>query len=294
MIGNEAGHAYVWEAPVRTESDFERLHFPVLRIDEQNAVRLAELATASFGDLLPVRVKTGWWWSLGVTRILARLRGLEQFMLDMMDNPAFLHRMMAFFRDGTLALLAELEDQNLLCPNQDGYVGSGGLGWSDELPQPDAGDRVRLRDMWGFCESQESVNVSPRMFAEFIFPYELPILEKFGLNCYGCCEPLDRRWQVVKQIPRLRRVSVSPWANREKMADELGSQYVFSMKPNPADLAMDTFDEEYIRAGLRKDLQTTRNCRVEVIMKDNHTIRNDPSRVVRWAQIARQEAGSIE
>jgi hypothetical protein len=29
---------------------------------------------------------------------------------------------------------------------------------------------------------------------------------------------------------------------------------------------------------------------VEVIMKDNHTIRNDPTRVTRWCQIAREEA----
>ena len=36
--------------------------------------------------------------------------------------------------------------------------------------------------------------------------------------------------------------------------------------------------------------KTTRNCRVEVIMKDTHTIGNDPQRVVRWVQIAREEA----
>jgi hypothetical protein len=77
------------------------------------------------------------------------------------------------------------------------------------------------------------------------------------------------------------------------MATELGDKYIFSMKPNPADLAMDSFEEEYLRAGLRKDLQATRNCRVEIIMKDNHTIRNDTLRVVRWVQIVRQEAENI-
>jgi hypothetical protein len=208
--GHEAGHAHVWEAPIQSEADLDRLHFPVLRIDPENASRLVELATEAFGDLLPVGLKTGWWWTLGMTQTLAHLRGLEQLMLDMVDNPDFFHRIMAIFRDGTLALLAELETQGLLCPNWDSYVGSGGLGWSDELPQTDYTSQVQLRDMWGFCESQETVGVSPRMFAEFIFPYQLPIIEKFGLNCYGCCEPLNRRWPVVKQIPRLRRVSMSP------------------------------------------------------------------------------------
>ncbi len=35
------------------------------------------------------------------------------------------------------------------------------------------------------------------------------------------------------------------------------------------------------------------DCRVEVIMKDNHTIGNDPRRVVRWVQIAREEAERV-
>jgi hypothetical protein len=113
------------------------------------------------------------------------------------------------------------------------------------------------------------------------------------LNCYGCCEPLDKRWDVVKQFPHLRRVSVSPWADKRKMAEQLADKYIYSLKPNPADLAMSTFDEERIRADLREVLQITRNCCVEIIMKDNHTIRNDPQRVIRWVQLAREEAERV-
>jgi hypothetical protein len=97
----------------------------------------------------------------------------------------------------------------------------------------------------------------------------------------------------VKEIPNLRRVSVSPWAEIGDMAEKLEDQYIFSMKPSPTDLAMPSFDEERIRAELRDALQKTRHCRVEVIMKDNHTIGNDPQRVVRWVQIARQEAEAL-
>jgi hypothetical protein len=131
------------------------------------------------------------------------------------------------------------------------------------------------------------------MFAEFVLQYQLPLLERFGLNCYGCCEPLDRRWRYVQQVPRLRRVSVSPWSSVPGMAEKLGDRYIFSLKPRPSDLALPTFDEERIRADLRQALQATRGCRVEVIMKDNHTIRSDPSRVVRWVRIAREEAERV-
>jgi hypothetical protein len=137
------------------------------------------------------------------------------------------------------------------------------------------------------------VGVSPEIFAEFIYPYQLPIQERFGLNCYGCCEPLDKRWHIMKEIPNLRRVSVSPWADIGGMAEKLEDQYIFSMKPRPTDLAMTGFDEERIRIELRDAFQKTRDCRVEVIMKDNHTIRNDPRRVIRWVQIAREEAEDL-
>ena len=120
--------------------------------------------------------------------------------------------------------------------------------------------------------------------------FVLPLLERFGLNCYGCCEPLDKRWHVVERFPRLRRVSVSAWADPAAMAEMLGNRYIFSYKPNPADLAMPSFDEERIRAGLREVMRITRDCRLEVIMKDNHTIGRDQTRVTRWVRIAREEA----
>ena len=85
--------------------------------------------------------------------------------------------------------------------------------------------------------------MSPAMYEEFIFPYEKPIMERFGLNCYGCCEPLHGRWHVVRQHPHLRRVSCSPWANVDKMADYLGDKYIFSLKPNPAALAVPAIDD---------------------------------------------------
>ncbi len=118
----------------------------------------------------------------------------------------------------------------------------------------------------------------------------MPIMERFGLNCYGCCEPLYKRWHVVKQFPRLRRVSVSPWANVEKMAEYLGDAYIYSCKPSPAELARPAIDENRIRQGLRRVIEATRSCRLEIIMKDNHTIANNPENVRRWCRIAGEEA----
>jgi hypothetical protein len=144
--------------------------------------------------------------------------------------------------------------------------------------------------MWGFAESQETIGVSPEMFAEFVFPYQLPLLERFGLNCYGCCEPVDARWKYLKSIPNLRRVSVSAWADVDVMAEALGNRYVLSSKPNPAYLAIPEMDEAYIRTSLRDFIRRTRDNRVEIIMKDNNTLGKNPNNAFNWCRIAKEEA----
>lgn len=293
-IGDGGTSAYTWDAPIKDYSEMERMHFPVMTLDPDATARSMELASSVFGDILTVRNRASWWWTLGLTQTLVFLRGLEQMMWDMIERPEDLHRLMAFLRDGTNARLDFLEANGLLAPNWDGqYVGSGGFGWTHELPQPGYDGVVRLRDMWGFCESQETVGVSPAMFEEFIFPYQASIMERFGMNCYGCCEPLDKRWHVVKRLPHVRRVSVSAWADLRVMADCLRDDYVFSYKPNPAALATPTIDEDAIRASLREAMEITRGCCLEVVMKDCHTIGGDPEHVTRWTRIAREEADRI-
>jgi hypothetical protein len=289
--GGGHGRSYTWTPPLRDWSDMARLAVPQITVDHTETNRRLELANKAFGDLLRVRVRGFWWWSLGMTELLVYLRGMEQVMVDMIESPDELHRLMAFLRDAHMAKLDFLEANGLLTTNLDAYVGSGGYGFTDELPAEDyAGGPLRARDIWGFAESQETTSVSPRMFEEFIYPYQRPLLERFGLNCYGCCEPLHLRWHIVKQFPRLRRVSVSPWADLEKMAEFLGDRYVYSMKPNPSPIAVPEIDQAAIRQGLRHALEVTRGCRVEVILKDTHTIGRNPLNVVNWSRIAMEEA----
>lgn len=293
--GGENGGSYVWDAPLKSYDNLDKLHFPKITVDYKETEQRVSLANEILGDLLEVRKKTAWWWTLGMTWTLVDLRGMTEMMMDMYDYPDELHRLMGILRDGHLAKLDFLEKNSLLSLNNDGtYVGSGGFGYTSELPsQGYDGHEIRTADMWGFCESQETTQISPDMFEEFIFPYQLPIMERFGLNCYGCCEPLDKRWHVVKKFPKLRRISVSPWANLKTMAELLEGNYIYSMKPNPADLALSKIDEEYIRKNIREALRTTRGCRVEVIMKDNHTIGKNPDNIIRWCKIVREEADSI-
>lgn len=294
IIGGDDAGSYRWEAPLTDYSGLYQLHPRHIAVDADKTQRLHDAALETLGDVLQVRLEGVWWWSLGMTSDLILLRGFQQVLYDMVDNPGGLHRLMAFLRDENLARLDFLEAHGLLSLNNAGdFTGTGGYGWSDELPAPGFdGATVRARDLWGFCESQETVGVSPRQFEEFVFAYQLPILERFGLNIYGCCEPLDRRLEIIKRIPRLRKVTVSPWSDVERMAERLGSDFIYTRKVNPADIAQPTIDEERIRKGLRDTLRATsqHRCRVEILMRDVLTLSGNPQNIIRWTRIAREEA----
>lgn len=282
--------SYRWDTPLKTEDDLNKVQSPVMAVDFHASDSLLELAREVFADILPVERHESWFWTNGLTQTFIYLRGLEQMMFDMMDHPDIVHRLMSKLRDGTLLLLEELETRELLFPNWGiHYCGSGGIGVTSHLPVADFSGTVRLCDQWGFSESQETVGVSPRMFHSFIFPYQLPILEKFGLTYYGCCEPVDQRWKYLQQIPNLRRISVSPWSDREKMAAYLGQEYVFALKPNPAVMAFDQFPEEEIRSDTRRTLEIAGECHLEFILKDVTTVHHEPQRINRWVEIVKEE-----
>jgi hypothetical protein len=285
----------VWTSPIKDyERDLSKLKTPTIEIDWETTNGCLEIAQDIFKNILTVRLKGNWWWSLGVTLPIVTLRGLFNLYTDYYKHPDGLKALLEFISNAHLAKLDYLESHKLLSLNNDGtYVGSGGFGYTSELPQNGHNGYVRTADMWGFTESQETINVSPEMYAEFIHPYEKPIMERFGLTCYGCCEELHTRWHVVKNHPKLRRVSCSPWADYDKMAANLEDRYIFSMKPTPTPLASSSLNVDAIRSDLRNAFEQTKDCVVEVTMKDNHTIGNNPQNVIEWCKIAKEEANRI-
>jgi hypothetical protein len=289
-LPNSPGGSYSWLPALERRADLDRLRVPRLQVDQDATQAAAELAREVLADLLSVRITGVWWWSLGLTYDLVLLWGMQQVMLDMVDNPPFVHELMAFLTEAARSKLDFLETSGLLSLNAACYLPPGGFGHTTELPAAGFTGKVRTVDMWGFAESQETVGISPEMFAAFIFPYQLRLLERFGLASYGCCEPLERRWDTIRNIPRLRKVSVSAFADVERMAGQLEDRYCFCWKPHPADLAVPSLDQEAVRRTLRRTFQVTRGCRMEVLMQDNHTIGGNPQNVIDWVRIAREEA----
>lgn len=298
---SEHGQAYAWEPAITDEMledgvDLSTLiKEPVIEVDWKATNAFTNIAHEVFDGILTVERRHRWWWGMEFTHPYVDLRSMEGLLVDFYDYPEKMHEIFELFARGYEAKINYLTHHRLLTPNTGNcYIGSGGLGVSGTL-NPTAAKPLSTMDMWGFHESQETSGVSPEMFAEFVLPYQLRLAERFGLNYYGCCEGLDSRWDYVKQIPRLRRVSVSQWADIYKMSEILGNDYVFCHKVSPTDIAVPDIDEDYIRTRLHDLLVHCKrnNNLVQLIMKDNHTIANKPENVYRWVQIAREEVERV-
>lgn len=135
--------------------------------------------------------------------------------------------------------------------------------------------------------------LKPVKLQEFVFPRHKRILERFRLNCYGCCEAYDPRWKYVKQLPNLRRVSVSPWSDWTTVPELLGRNYIASVKLKPTALASSSMNEDVVRSDCRRAAEQTKGGICEFIMKDNHTLGNQPYNAVRWVEIMREEIDRV-
>jgi hypothetical protein len=141
--------------------------------------------------------------------------------------------------------------------------------------------------------AQEYTGVSPAMHEEFLLRYQLPILRPFGLVAYGCCEDLTHKIAMLRQIPNLRRIGVSPMANVAACAEQIGRDYVVSYRPSPADMVSYGFDEARIRRILTRDLTACRHCHVDITLKDVETVEGDAGRVRRWTAITREVIAEV-
>jgi len=275
------GASYTIDAAIQDyEEDFPKLHFPRIIMDWDKTYETLETAQKVMGDILDVQLnKAGWYWSLGLSNDYIHLRGLENFMIDFLDEPEWVHRMYDFLCQGYLDRLDFLEQNDLLSQNTTrGNFG----GYTNQILTKGPGEKILTSDMWGFVESQETVSMNPDMYGEFILPHHIKLAERFGLNAYGCCEPFDPLWKYIRQLPRLRRVSVSPWADWTKVPEYLGKDYVAAVKPIPTPLANANMNEDVVRRDCRRAVEETKGGICEFIMKDTHTLGNNPQNAVRW------------
>jgi hypothetical protein len=270
--------------------DLEKIKMPAIKHDKTETGRRMALAEDLFGGILEIR-EEGADPYLSVWDPVAMWMGIENVLIGFFDTPDMMHAIAEKMVKGYLSMLDQLEDQGLLCHHQSEIHCTGA--WTDELPGKDFNPMEPVtNDIWMFGLAQLFSSVSPAMFYEYEIEVCKPLFERFGLVYYGCCDPLDRKMNEVRAIPNLRKVSMSPWANKARGAEQIGRDYVYSCKPSPALLAAGSLNEDLIYRDLleTKKLCDQFGCPLEIILKDISTVAYQPQRLWRWAEIAMEVA----
>lgn len=288
-FADEPGGSFKMDYPLKELNDIEKLRVPWHEIDEEDTSENIARLSEAIGDIITINVDRGpayRMWTGDISTDLGYLRGIEHFMLDMLDNPEWLHRLVKFMSDGILKVHEEAESAGDwgLCAHQ-----NQAMPYAEELEPPAANhNNVKRGQLWGFMAAQELTAVSPAMHDEFMLQYQLPILKPFGLVAYGCCEDLTNKIDMLRQIPNLRRIAVSPFANVARCAEQIGQDYVLSYRPSPADMVGYGFDPDRIRTIMKRDLEAARECHVDITLKDVETVENDPTRIKNWVALTRE------
>jgi hypothetical protein len=305
--GQDKSIAYSFSFPIASPQDIDKLRPRTFAVDRGKTRHRQEILEDVLGDVLPLKIgnydpfiyefDVGDYGDLGftgnfffgLTWQVYRFIGNQGLLYWVYDAPQAIHRLMSYMLEDRLALFDYFEKENLLAFNTDSQMaGPRSYGYVSDLPPADAQSRVRLKDLWGWAESQEFESISPAMYREFVLPYLARLSARFGLVYYGCCERVDDRLEmIVAAIPNLRSVSVSGWSDLARTAEILGRKYVYSRKPTPAYLSGPKPDWDLLEKDMKDTYRVTRDSNLEILFRDVYTTNGDRTRLRRWVDMTK-------
>lgn len=276
------GHYY--KTQIFGMEDVEKIKTPVVTPCPAEEAEAAAIADELFAGIAPWKFR-GTILHLGFWDFLSQWVGVENCYFNLIDEPELLHALMRRLTDATIEMIRQMNEYELF--DTQSFTCHCTYTFSDKTP----GGKSVSQNAWAFGMAQIFSSVSPDVTAEFEVPYMQEVYAHMGSVYYGCCEKLDDRLDVVSRMPNIRKVSCSPWSDREHFAATLPKQYVMSAKPNPAFLAGEQFDEELIRQDLRCTISAAREhgLGLELLLKDLSTVHYKPERIWRWSEIAAEE-----
>ncbi len=284
---------YDWEHPFEFISEaLDKVKPWEFYYDPSDAASKADAANDILGDILPTKLyNNANRWLFAPTQRMVVLFGLENWMMNIIDEPDEHHQLMQYLLDNYTSFVKWQEEQGLLTMNNgNDYIGAGSRGFTHELKAP-ANGKVTCKDIWINMNSQESYSISPAHYKEFVFPYYKEFAKMFGAVYYGCCEPVHPIWKdCLETLPNLKKVSISAWCDEEIMGEALrGQKVTFSRKPSPNFLGVGhDFDEAGYRDYIKKTLNAARGCSLEFIFRDVYTLTGDQTKPGRAVKILRE------
>jgi len=264
------------------ETFLRKTKSPVITYDQDSTDNNLEISNRIFNGIMPVK-KAGIQLYLAPWDQIPRFHGVENCLVDLYDDPDYAHLLIKTFTDQHISRMKQYEELNIL-DTDPMYLHCTPAATYD-LPILDMDkDKITLKNVWGRSMAQLFAVVSPDMHEEFDLQYAQKMFDLCGLSYYGCCEPLHDKIEKLKRFKNLRRISITAWADVDVAAEKMGNQYVLSYKPNPAFVAMPTFDPEPVKKEIKKVLDACKRNHTpcEFILKDISTTAGHPENLTMW------------
>lgn len=285
--------SHLYENQFQSIEDVEKLHNPTITFDAKESLRQHEMISEAIADILPVKLvgePTGYGLGHKAWDIISTYMNVDNLLYALVDEPEMMHAMMEKLTDIFLDTVRQYEELNLL-DSDSSYCHCSGAASRELAKHPVDYRQVKAENVWGRGQAQILATVSPAMHDEFEIQYAIKAMKPFGLVYYGCCEPLDTKIDIVRKIPNLRKISITPWADIHRAAEAVGKDYAISAKPNPANLPYAAANPEVVRKEIRNILDACRknDTPCEILLKDISTSRYNLENLIVWHRIATEE-----
>ncbi len=190
-------------------------------------------------------------WARGPWSIATIIRGFQNLFLDTIDNPEFVHRLMAFI----VTCRKSWEEERCkflgISPHNKDYR------WKYVV--------YRTLTSSDLFEDEVDGNLfPPKVFEEFILPFVRDLSEYYGgISYYHSCGNMTPFIPCIKQSGVQDLFQVSPWSDYERMVDELPEGITIQKALHPAnDVLMAS--EEKMRDVLQKIISKAKGRKVEI------------------------------
>ncbi|MCL2519052.1 MAG: hypothetical protein FWF15_10865 [Oscillospiraceae bacterium] len=276
--------AHEYEDVLPDYESLEKINNPIYSLNNEYTEKRMEFIGKIFGGIMPYK-KAGHSLSFATWDRIPMYHGVDNSLTDLYERSEFIHAMVEKFTQIYESQIDQFEKLNVL--DTDPYYIHCTPAPTYDLPAKDMdNEKIVAKDVWIRIMAQIFAVVSPEMHDEFDFRYTKRLFDKCGLSYYGCCEPLDNKIDKLRQFGNLRRISITPWANVESAAEQIGNDYIFSYKPNPAFVASPTFDPEPVIEEVERVIKAClkNNTPIEFVLKDISTISGNYNNLTQWVE----------
>ena len=206
-------------------------------------------------------------WCRGPFGLACHLRGMDNVVIDMQEDPGFVHALMRFTTRARKK-------------------------WTKQRAE------FMKVSIHGGRLSNDEVNIpllSPQLYEKFILPYEIELSKFYGVISYwhSCGDTADLH-NLIKGIPHLQMIHISPWTDLEQsVANFAGSGIALEVVLHPL-IDIQKATQEKIRSHLVHIRSVTQGISTTVRadgLQVISSVKKDLKKIKRWVDITQSILG---